>query len=222
MGPSGNRIVFSCLPLFCLPDQLNNGSSNSVNHQLNPQPPLSSSAPKNDGWISFTQSVKRPVLKSDSQVPTNTDPDILPPVDAELPGDLFTIVDPFEEQQAEGFGGFETSTRGNLIDDAFEKATKTIGTNEEDKGGFSDSDDNAMNDDSDGGKDIQINYVSDVNTVNKSRTASVSFMSMNQVSRSNTLVPTSLPPAPRTIFPRYTERGGWLIKLSHQKGTYKV
>lgn len=222
MGPSGARIVLSCLPLFCIPDKVDDASMSAKHQTLSSS---SSSVPKNmDGWISFTQSIKRPSIDS-QQVPSITDTDGgIPPVEAELPGDLFTIVDPFEVQETEpSFSNFESSTRDNLIDDAFEKATKTTGTSnadEEDRNGsLTDSDDNIMNTtDGDDGQDIQINYVSDVNSVNKARTASVSFMSLHQVARSSTLIPTSLPPPPKTHFPRYTERGGWLIKLSHQKG----
>ena len=59
------------------------------------------------------------------------------------------------------------------------------------------------------------------------RAASVSFVSLEQVKKrkisrgfgsSIILSPTKLPPSPLVKFPRYVERGGWLIKLSHRKG----
>ena len=134
------------------------------------------------------------------------------PVEEELPGDIFTLVDPFESNPPNGFSSIEQSTRSQQIDDAFEKATKSGPSASEDDRGYSDSDDNGVDD-----EDIQINYVPNLKAI-KPRTASVSFVTINQTTQTSALVSTVLPPPPKTLFPRYGERGGWMIKLSHQKG----
>ncbi len=219
IGPSNAKIVLSCLPLFCIPNE----NSEFFLNQLPKISPATStvSPPKSNGWISFSQSIEKPQNGCNSQTdipPIPVIPELVSeiPIDQELPGDIFTILDPFEADQTDGFNVIEQSTRSQQIDDAFEKATKNDKTLTEDERCYSDSDDNIT--DNDTNNDIQINYVADVKAI-KLRTASVSFVTINQVTRSKISSPTTpLPSPPRTLFPRYVERGGWLIKLSHQKG----
>ena len=211
-----SKIVLSCLPLFSIPNQPDDSlvdQSPTLNFT-----PTSSAVRKSNGWISFGRSTVETKTSNPQPEPPEVDevlPPEIPPIDQELPGDIFTLVDPFESETTDGFSGIEQSTRSQQIDDAFEKATNSVSGEKrqsEDERGYSDSDDNCVNDD-----DIHINFVPDVSAI-KTRTASVSFVTMNQIPRSNTLIITSLPPPPTTKFPRYIERGGWLIKLSHQKG----
>ncbi len=213
MGPRNARIVLSCLPLF------HNQTNDSPLPNSLQAPPTPSSPPKqkSNGWIKFSQSS----FEQDPSDPPSEAPPLanepIPeevPIDQELPGDIFTLVDPFESDETIGFNGIEESSRSQQIDDAFQKATKSGvgGAGTGDERGYSDSDDNVVDNEK-----LEINFVPDVRTV-KTRAGSVSFVTINQTVRSSVLTPTVLPPVPPTLFPRYVERGGWLIKLSHQKG----
>ena len=216
IGPDNAKIVLSCLPLFSIRNETDD-SPLYLPPKISATPISPTSAPpKNNGWISFSQSITQEPNISDSQLGTSPELVSEVPIDQELPGDIFTLVDPFEADETDGFNDIEQSTRSQQIDDAFEKATKNDkAPTDEELRGYSDSDDNANNDD-----DIHINYIPDMRAI-KSRTASVSFVTINKVTGSNTLIPTPLPSPPQTLFPRYVERGGWLIKLSHQKGKNK-
>ena len=212
MGPRNARIVLSCLPLF-------NNETNDSPLPNSLQAPPTPSTPKSNGWIKFSQSS----LEQDPSNPPSEAPPLanepIPeevPIDQELPGDIFTLVDPFESDQTVGFDGIEESSRSQQIDDAFQKATKNgvggASAGMGDERGYSDSDDNFVDNEK-----LEINFVADARAV-KTRAGSVSFVTINQAVRSSVLTPTVLPPVPSTLFPRYVERGGWMIKLSHQKG----
>ena len=53
-----------------------------------------------------------------------------------------------------------------------------------------------------------------------SSTPSPQLASLAAAKSKAALIPTSLPPSPLTIEPRYQERSGWLNKLSHRKGVF--
>ena len=219
--------MLSCLPLFCLPEKANDDPSTIKKPHVSDfeKTTPSSSAPKNNGWISFSQTVSEP--QSFETPPTS--PQLVPPLqsfdekegeglldaplDEELPGDIFTLVDPFDTDEADGLNDFEQSTRSQQINNAFMKATKSHRKSvEEDDRDYSDSDENAVAEEK-----IHINYVPDVRTL-KSRSGSVSFVTPHTVTKSDKLMASPLPPPPPILFPGYVERGGWMIKLSHQKG----
>ena len=271
VGPTEARIVLSCLPLFCLPENEDHThkmsspkSDDKLSHDIVTATPSTTSAKENNSLTNLNGSISDQSISSSDFMTPLPNFDSLPPVpvDTELPGDIFSLVDPFEgEEDQTGFNGIEQSTRSLAINQAFEKAgvgggggggggggigggggrgrgeieegggrgerieggEREEGGGEDNKDGdFTDSDDNIIGDED---SNIRLNYVPDVRSM--TRTASVSFVSLEQVkkrkiskgfSSSTILCPTKLPPSPLVKFPRYVERGGWLIKLSHRKG----
>ena len=237
-------------------------SDQKLSHDIVTATPSTASAKENNSLTNFDGSISDQSIHSSDFMTPLPNFDSLPqvPVDTELPGDIFSLVDPFEgEEDQTGFNDIDQSTRSQAINQAFEKAyvggggggggggrgiggigggggrRGRIEGGEREEGGegedykdgdFTDSDDNIIGDED---SNIRLNYVTDVKSMK--RTASVSFVSLEQVrkrnmsrgfSSSTILSPTKLPPSPLVKFPRYVERGGWLIKLSHRKGIYKI
>ena len=223
MGPLGARIVLSCLPLFLVPDFT---SSPQHPKSLISSQSTSSSSRKNVGaWVKFSESIKvtEEIQLSGSLAPGSIS-DPLPSLSdvfgSSVNDDVFTYLDPFEDGQLSSQETFalEESSRDKVINDVFVEA------NEEKD--CSDSDENIIEDEDDNNQ-ISVNYVDDLTPL-KNRTASVSFVAPQKITdttdpiekRNNTLVapPTPLPSPPLTIFPRYEEKNGWLIKLSYRRG----
>lgn len=223
MGPLGARIVLSCLPLFLVPD-----SSTSPKHpkSLISSQSTSSSSSKNIGaWVRFSESIKvTEEIQLSGSLPPGSILDPLPNLSDvfghSVNDDVFTYLDPFEDGQLSSQENFalEESSRDKAINDVF------IEANEEKD--CSDSDENIIGEEDDNNQ-ISVNYVDDLSPL-KNRSASVSFVAPQKIThttdpvekRYNTLVapPTPLPPPPLTIFPRYEEKNGWLIKLSYRRG----
>ena len=145
--------------------------------------------------------------------------------------DIFSTVDPFAQATSAGAEDLVFSTRDQALQDAFNQAGGGVGGGEEGGagGGGEDSDDYL------GGSpishdEIAVSFVEDIQPLKK-RCGSVSFVSTKVVASGkkpnetelNTTFSdpqcTPLPPPPPVIVPRYVERGGWAMKLSHRKGT---
>lgn len=124
------------------------------------------------------------------------------------PNDVFLTVDPFATELPDPleaqftFSGICNSVEGKKWD-------------------MSDSDDDGTPEE----VDFQVKYVENVSSMTRG-SAAVTFTrshgahaaSSRSSSSSECLYSTPLPPPPTVVFPRYSERGGWLSKLSHRKG----
>lgn len=226
MGPLGARIVLSCLPLFLVPD-----SSSSPQHpkSLISSQSTSSSSRKNVGaWVRFTESIKvTEEIQLSGSLPAGSIDSIRDPLPSltdvfthSVNDDVFNYLDPFEDGQLSSQETFalEESSRDKAINDVFVEANE--------QKDCSDSDDNIIGEEDDSNR-ISVNYVDDLTPL-KHRSASVSFVAPQKITdstdsvekRYNGLVapPTPLPPPPLTIFPRYEEKNGWLVKLSYRRG----
>ena len=152
---------------------------------------------------------------------------------------VFSILDPFDNNSHNtnnhSMNFAEESTREKAINKAFNEATSPVvgsasssssGIEAVDGGDISDSDDNGMDeDDNEKMPALMVNYVDKLPI--KHRAASISFASNIPISKStvsagdgSVSLQTTLPPPPVMKFPQYDEKGGWLIKLSHQKGEF--
>ena len=128
------------------------------------------------------------------------------------PNDVFLTVDPFATELPNPleaqltYSGIYNSLEGKKWD-------------------LSDSDDDGTPEE----VDFQVKYVDNVSSMTQ-RSAAVTFTrsqgthvtSPQSSLSSESLYATPLPPPPTTIFPRYSERGGWLSKLSHRKGQSRI
>ena len=136
------------------------------------------------------------------------------------PEDIFSTVDPFT-QPTTGVGEDDLllSTREKALEEAFNQAGG---------GGGEDSDDYL------GGSpishdEIAVSFVEDIRPL-KQRCGSVSFVGARVVTSDEKLGDSQLgeslsdhqssplPSPPPVFLPRYVERGGWAMKLSHRKG----
>lgn len=129
------------------------------------------------------------------------------------PEDIFSTVDPFTMPTSATIADKEDllfSSRDQAFQEAYLMAA-------------GDSDENLDV------HDIAVEYVDDIRPL-KARCGSVSFVSKSvlplrkeatekeSTATANDRHITPLPPPPPTQLPRYVERGGWAMKLSHRKG----
>ena len=198
------------------------------------------------GWVQFSQSVD---LEANGKHDGSMESDILEPLPRlddvfnSSPGnDVFSYLDPFSSSNGTRTSpSFEESTRDRAFNEVFAKATApTAGNRDQEEterqkaidkrietgscgGDLSDSDDNFFNDDS----PFSVEYV---DKPPKDRAASISFVKQSEITSSTSSTSsassgkpnliTVLPPPPFvSVIPRYETKGGWLIKLSHRKGS---
>lgn len=196
------------------------------------QQPSDSNGSKKQNWVEFDESVQlcqhgagssteQPTLSTPAGIDcTRSDPTDLPqaisPFEDDfspLPNhdqttDVFLTVDPFATELP---NPLEARLTFSGICNSMEMK----------KWDLSDSDDDGMTEEG----DLQVKYVDNVESMTL-RSAAVTFTrnSRLQITSSQSslssehLYTTPLPPPPPTIFPRYSERGGWLSKLSHRRG----
>ena len=100
-------------------------SDDKLSHDIVTATPSTTSA-KENSLTNFDSSISDQSISSSNFMTPLPNFDSLPqvPVDTELPGDIFSLVDPFEgEEDQTGFNGIDQSTRSQAINQAFEKAS---------------------------------------------------------------------------------------------------
>lgn len=235
-------MVVNCLPLFHIPsrdDLLEAAASEQQHTEVHEETTREQTAATNDSppktdWVRFSDVLESTEDASQDSIdeslsnplPPNLSSSLIIPSDG-LPSfddnfaskpaeDIFTTVDPFSLPTSATID-FEDdilqSTREKAIQEAYTNATGA------------DSDEMPL------AEEIAVKFVDDIRPL-KARCGSVSFVSKNAANDNTTDDDdqededlsqdprmTPLPPHPPTRFPRYTERGGWAMKLSHRKGT---
>jgi hypothetical protein len=216
IGPTGTKIVISCLPLFVRPNTEHTGNHTRPTGtrgwvQFNQSQSVTSESKENEADNKHNDSNgAQSVAMIAQSVPVDTTSylDPLPNLDdifsQSTTDNVFDYLDPFSNSQivknSSNNNGFDVSTKGS--EDVY------------------DSDD-FIDDSSDHHEGLTVNYVPQLSIPH--RAASISFKKQtstaSNVSLNHSTI-TPLPPPPPTIHPQYEEKGGWLIKLSHQKGVF--
>ena len=234
-------MVVNCLPLFNTPSRDDlmaaaTGKDHTEVHEeveetLREQKTPNEDSPSKTDWVRFSAVLESQNMSEDASqeaideslsnpLPPNLSSSLIIPSDglasfddnfAPKPEDIFSTVDPFSlptSATIDNDEDFIQSTRDRAIQEAYTIAT-------------GDSDDMSI------AEEIAVKFVDDIRPL-KARCGSVSFVSQKAVNEvddqevedlSQDPRMTPLPPHPPTRFPRYTERGGWAMKLSHRKGT---
>lgn len=218
VGPKGTRIVISCLPLFLLPELPRGPPAIDESIETITGSVMTVRA-INESMIETLKESDTPSDDGHNQLTTDTILEPLPNLadvfTQSSTNDVFDYLDPFDSNShiANSFSeNFEESVRDKAISNAYMEALK--GTID-----IEDSDDNEVDDEDDiENPPLLVNYVDQLSF--KDRASSVSFVKKSQLLKSASVSTslTPLPPSPLTLLPRYQEKGGWLIKLSFQKG----